>query len=65
MDNRSLKIDDEICAVFYDRAFAARHQQIFEEDLKHCEELNYEAFRQRSRWERIKERFFLLFAPLM
>lgn len=65
MDNRSLKIDDEICAVFYDRAFTARHQRIFDEDLRHCEEMNYEAFRQRSRWERIKERFFLLFAPLM
>lgn len=65
MDIRSLEIDDEICCIFYDEAFNAQHRAVLEEDFSHCRELDYAAFERRNGWERIKERIFLLFSPLM
>lgn len=58
-------IDDEVCAFIYDEDFAKKHENVFEIDKKNSIELNYEAFKTRSLWRKIKERFYRLFAPLM
>ncbi|WP_040213942.1 cardiolipin synthase [Clostridium polynesiense] len=65
MDMRSLQVDDEICAFIYDDHFAEEYEKIFEKDIKNSIELDYEAFKNRGLKERILERFFRLFAPLM
>lgn len=65
MDIRSLEVDDEICGVFYNNALVKEYADIFCEDLESCIRFDAEKFALRSRGQKIKERFFLLFAPLM
>ena len=65
MDVRSLSLDDEICGVFYDKDFVAKHLLIFENDMKNCFEYQLEEFEKRDNWKRFAEHVFLLAAPLM
>ena len=65
IDVRSLELHDEICGIFYDNLFTARNIQVFEHDKLRCRPYTYEDFQSRSLWDKIKERFFLLLAPLM
>ena len=64
MDMRSLKVDDEICGVFYDNNLVQRYTAILKEDKQHCKRYTLQDFNNRTRKERLSESFFLLFAPL-
>lgn len=65
MDIRSLEIDDEVQVIVYDEGFAARHAAVLAEDFARCREMDYAAFAGRGLWQRMKERLFQLFSPLM
>lgn len=65
MDIRSLLVDDEICGLIYSRDFTESYDAIYTEDIESCHRLDVEAFRKRGVKERILERVFGLFAPLM
>lgn len=47
-DNRSMALNDELNVVFYDRAVAARLEQIFTEDLRHSHPVTLESLRRRG-----------------
>lgn len=65
MDIRSLRIDDEICGVFYDNKLVEQYINLFNEDCTHCDPYLFEEYASRSVGKRAAESFFLLFAPLM
>ncbi len=65
MDMRSLKVDDEICGVFYQNDLVSNYIQTYYEDLKHTKPYTYDMFMNRSKKERVLESIFFLFAPLM
>lgn len=65
MDIRSLKVDDEICGVFYANPIVTEYSGIYDEDIAHCDSYTLEQFHARSTKERFQESFFLMFAPLM
>lgn len=65
MDIRSLQVDDEICGVFYNNNIIKEYSDIFSNDIRSCNEYTREDFKNRTGKDKIKERFFLLFAPLM
>lgn len=65
VDIRSLEVSDEICAIFFDKSFADQYDAVLEQDFRHCEEMVYEEFLQRSPLKRFAERIFVLFSPLM
>lgn len=65
LDMRSFYVDDEICGFVYDENFAAKYEAIFQNDQKNCRELDYQAFKSRSRISKIMEKLFNLFSPLM
>ena len=65
MDIRSLTVDDEICGVFYDNELVRKYNQIYDRDIENCKDYTLEEFQGRSRKDKIREGFFLLFAPLM
>jgi cardiolipin synthase A/B len=56
-DNRSFALNQEINLTVYDRAIAARLEQIFQEDLKYSQRITYEQWRSRSLFERVIEMF--------
>jgi cardiolipin synthase len=47
-DNRSMALNDELNVVLYDRAVAARLEQIFNEDLRHSHPVTLENLRRRG-----------------
>lgn len=65
MDVRSLLVDDEICGLFYDNSFTSEYIEIFENDVQKCQPYTYKDFQKRSRLDKVKERVYLLFSPLM
>ena len=65
MDMRSLMVDDEVCGVFYENNLVNQYGEIFENDKNSCKEYTLEEFKGRTRWDKISEGIFLLFAPLM
>ena len=65
MDIRSLVVDDEILGIFYDNDFTIKNNIIFDNDIQNSRLYTYEAFQGRSWLDKVKERLFLLFAPLM
>ena len=65
MDERSFKIDDEICGIFYENKLVNSYKKIYDNDLKNSNEYTYQTFLKRGNLERIKEGIFLLFSPLM
>ena len=58
LDYRSFRLNDELNVVAYDRAFAARLEEVFEEDLKYARQIDLEAWRNRS----LRGRLFELLA---
>lgn len=64
-DNRSMALNDEVVVVLHDRPVARQLEDLFRQDLEHAEEVTLEAVRSRGSLDRIKERFYLLFAPLL
>lgn len=65
IDVRSLEIDDEICGIFYNNTLTKKYSEIYDNDIMNCESFDLNAFSKRSRFEKVKEKFLLLFAPLM
>lgn len=65
MDVRSLMVDDEVCGIFYQNDFVEKYSAVFDDDISSCCVYTQEEFESRTRWDKIKEIFFLLFAPLM
>ena len=65
LDIRSLKLNDEICGIFYENKFVKSYNEIFDKDIKSCRQYTYEEFQNRSLKTRIMEKIFILFAPLM
>ncbi|QYR23227.1 cardiolipin synthase [Paenibacillus sp. sptzw28] len=65
VDIRSFKLNFEVNAVLYDTATAARLKRIFEEDMQHCTELTYEAYKARSMLQRFKESCTRLLSPIL
>lgn len=65
IDIRSLEVDDEICAVFYDEAFAQQFDGYLAKDVIQSKEMNYDAFSNRGLTKKAAERIFHLFSPFM
>jgi cardiolipin synthase len=56
-DQRSFELNDEATLNVYDRSFADRMTQVFEDDLKHAHPYTLEMWRNRSLSERLAEKF--------
>lgn len=54
-DNRSFRLNDEANLNIFDRQFAARQTQIFEDDLRRSRRVTYEAWKSRPWQEKVKE----------
>jgi cardiolipin synthase len=54
-DNRSFRLNDEANLNIFDRAFAARQTQIFEDDLRRSRRITYEVWKNRPWQEKMKE----------
>lgn len=63
LNGRSLEIDDEIFAYFESKSLATEYEKIFNQDLKHCIELDYVKFRNRGLISQATESIMSLFAP--
>ncbi|MEX2282812.1 MAG: cardiolipin synthase [Gemmatimonadota bacterium] len=62
MDVRSKELNQENVLGILDRGFAAQLEQTFFNDLKKAHEFTLEEWRKRGLWEKMKERFWVLFA---
>lgn len=60
-DPRSFFQNDELNFSLSDRQFAQRLEQFFLEAFAHSKLLNFETWQQRSLWQRVSGRFWLLF----
>jgi len=56
-DNRSFALNQEINLTVYDRAVAARLEEIFREDLKYAKQIGYEEWESRGLYERLVDLF--------
>ena len=65
MDYRSFEINFEITAIFYDEGISKKMKEIFEDDVEHCEVVDMEEWENRAFWEKVKESFSRLWAPLL
>ena len=55
-DNRSFRLNDEANLNIYDRAFAERLEDVFEQDLKQSHRITYEAWKKRPWRQKVTER---------
>jgi cardiolipin synthase len=55
-DNRSFRLNDEANLNIYDRAFAERLEDVFEQDLKRSHRITYEAWKKRPWRQKVTER---------
>lgn len=65
MDYRSFDINFEINALIFDADTARSLDDKFDEDLKDCQQLDLEEWRDRSKFYKFKESFCRLWAPLL
>jgi cardiolipin synthase len=63
-DTRSMDKNAEESITFYDRGFAARLEAIFDADLKHCRQVNYDTWRKRGLGQRLGELLWSFWTPL-
>ena len=61
LDYQSLMYNDEGNVGILDQGFASKMADVFAEDLKNSTKIDYETWRRRSLWEKMKEHFFALF----
>lgn len=54
-DNRSFRLNDEVNLNVYDREFALRQVQVFQEDLKKSKQVTFEQWKNRPKSEKFKE----------
>jgi cardiolipin synthase len=52
LDQQSLRLNMEANAIIEDGRFASAVENMFFEDLQHCEEITAEGWKQRPPWER-------------
>ena len=64
-DDRSFETNDEITLGFKDAKLAARLEDIFRDDLKHCRELNAAAWKKRGLLHRAKDSALYLFNEVL
>ncbi|WP_048440153.1 cardiolipin synthase [Caenimonas sp. SL110] len=64
-DVRSFRLNDEANLNIYDRAFAERQRQVFEEDLKKSRRITFEAWKTRPLSQKAHEHFLALFGSLL
>jgi cardiolipin synthase len=64
-DDRSFEINDEITLGIQGRAFAKQMEEIFEEDLKACTEVDAKAWENRGTMHKIKDHFWYLWNELL
>ena len=62
MDVRSKELNQENVLGILDQGFAAQIEKTFIADLKQAREFTLEEWRKRGIWEKLKERFWVLFA---
>lgn len=65
VDNRSFILNFEVNAFMYDDIEATKHRKIFENDIKHCEILTEEKYKNRGFWIKIKEGLANLISPIL
>lgn len=65
MDFRSFEQNFEINTWIYDPSFAATMKSIFLKDQESSTQIDYEQWKNRSRWEKFGESWARLFSPLM
>ncbi len=65
MDNRSFSINYEVNTYIYDSPAAERAKQVFENDLRQCEEIGAASWAERPWYEKAMEYIIRLFAPLL
>jgi cardiolipin synthase len=64
LDVRSMSKNAEVSLSFYDRAFSATLEAMFQRDLQLCNEITYEAWKHRGFSARFLESFSWMFEPL-
>jgi phosphatidylserine/phosphatidylglycerophosphate/cardiolipin synthase-like enzyme len=62
MDIRSKELNQENVLGILDPEFANQVERTFLRDLENAHEFTLEEWRKRNLWERMKERFWVLFA---
>tara|TARA_R110002051_G_scaffold162063_3_gene233617 strand:+ start:1631 stop:3091 length:1461 start_codon:yes stop_codon:yes gene_type:complete len=65
LDYRSFSINFEINAMIYDSKVSTKMKKIFMEDLKDCESIDVERWKNRPLSKKLKESFSRLWAPLL
>lgn len=65
LDNRSFNINFEINALIYDRQQSKLLKAHFLEDLQHSDCLDFESWKNRSKFSKLKESFARLWSPLL
>ncbi|WP_452223398.1 cardiolipin synthase [Lacinutrix chionoecetis] len=65
MDYRSFNINFEINAVIYNKETSKELKKIYLEDLKNAEEMDPEIWEKRSKFNKLKEAYCKLWAPLL
>lgn len=65
LDYRSFALNFEITALIYNKTINEQMAGIFENDLKNCEEVELERWRERGVRRKLKESFCRLWAPLL
>ena len=65
MDYRSFALNFEINALLYNRKVNEQMRQVFEEDLRECDEIEYDRWLERGIRRKLKESFARLWAPLL
>lgn len=65
MDIRSFMINFEVNAFIYDEDNIQALYDVFEEDMKYCKEMDYEAFMKRGIARKFVESFCRLFSPIL
>jgi cardiolipin synthase len=65
IDIRSFKLNFEVNAIVYNSSTATLLKEIFEEDMKDCEELTLEHYNSRSLLNRFVESLTRLFSPVL
>ncbi|MGV3572766.1 MAG: cardiolipin synthase [Ramlibacter sp.] len=64
-DPRSFHLNDEANLNIYDRAFASRMTEVFEQDLARSKRITREAWENRPALEKVRERLTALLAPML
>ncbi len=65
IDERSFNQNFEANAFIFDPNTALQLKRLFIDDIRHCEELNLDSWRNRKRRQKLKESYARLFSPLM